>query len=372
MSNFLCRRVVILLATIIAHNLSLSNPVHAQASVAPRKNSADYKLVMTLPGLTSLQIERINVIYDSCVAKLNMGVPLQPVRKDFYTRIRPILNAKQLKALHPTAHLHSIPKQGDRGLYKVTVDVPYITPPDAVRKGDVYLPKNEKDKLRPAVLYIHGGGWSGGDKQESSMMPEALAAQGFVVFNINYRLVHRGGEFPANFTDVKDAFAFLASKSDEWRIDKAKIAVMGGSAGAHLAMLLGYCNNPKFKAEHYPNSVARPVAVVSWYGPCDFVKGRSGMVDEMLARSDSSGYTDAAPITYAKSAVPTLFIHGTKDDVVSIRHSKKMHDALVEHKIRTQMLTLEGAGHGFASDDWLKAKDASIKFLNGVFGIKAE
>ncbi len=363
-------RHAFILSLVAFQVLGMNLSVHAQASAAPRKNSADYKLVMTLPGLTAAQIERINGIYDSCVAKLNMGVPLQPVRKDFYTRIRPILNAKQLMALHPAAHLQSIPKQGDRGLYKVTLDVPYITPPDAVRKGDVYLPSNSDGKLRPAVLYIHGGGWSGGDKQESSMMPEALAAQGFVVFNINYRLVHKGGEFPANFTDVKDAFAFLASKSDEWRIDKAKIAVMGGSAGAHLAMLLGYCNNSKFKAEHYPNSKARPVAVVSWYGPCDFVKGRSGMVDEMLAKSDSSGYTDAAPITYAKSAVPTLFIHGTKDDVVSIRHSKKMHDALVEHKIRTEMLTLDGAGHGFATDDWLKAKDASIKFLNGVLSIK--
>jgi hypothetical protein len=49
-----------------------------------------------------------------------------------------------------------------------------------------------------------------------------------------------------------------------------------------------------------------------------------------------------------------------------------MHDHLVEHKIRTEMLTLDGAGHGFATDDWLKAKDASIKFLESVFGIKAE
>lgn len=339
----------------------------AQLPPKSQRNSPDYKSVAALPGITPGQLEQINKIYDSCVARLNMGMPLQPVRKEFYTRIRPILTTNQLKVLRPAVHLPAKIAQGDFELYKVILDVPYVMPPDSVRLGDVYLPKNDNGKLRPAVLYIHGGGWSGGDKLQSSDNPKALAAHGFVVFNINYRLVHAGGEFPANFLDVKDALAFLHSKSDEWKIDKTKIAVMGGSAGAHLAMLLGYCNNPKFKAEHYPNSKARVMAVVSYYGPCDFVKGRSGMVDEMLAKDAATGYVDAAPITYASSGVPTLFAHGTKDDVVSIRHSQKMHKALQDHNIRTELLVLEGAGHGFAADDWLIARDASIKFLDSVF-----
>jgi len=353
-----------LAALLLVVFLASAMEVFAQSPSQIQRNTPDYRSVISLPGITPKQVEQINSIYDSCVAKLNMGMPLQPVRKEFFTRIRPILNASQLSALQPAAHMPSSPTQGDLGLYNVTSNVPYIQPPDAVRVGDVYLPKNEEKKLRPAVLYIHGGGWSGGDKLQSSDMPKALAAHGFVVFNMNYRLVHAGGEFPANFLDVKDAMAFLASKSDEWKIDKAKIAVMGGSAGAHLAMLLAYCNNPKFKAEHYPQSVVRPMAVVSYYGPCDFVKGRSGMVDEMLAKSALTGYVDAAPITYSDHGVPTLFVHGTKDDVVSIRHSQKMHQALQERKIRSEMLTLEGAGHGFATGDWLKAKDASIKFLD--------
>lgn len=252
-------------------------------------------------------------------------------------------------------------------MYSVISDIPYVSPPDAVRLGDVYLPENESGKLRPAVLYIYGGGWSGGDKQESSEKPEALASHGFVAFNINYRLVYKGGEFPANFLDAKDALAFLASKSEEWKIDPSKIAVMGSSAGAHLAMLLGYCNNSKFKAEHYPDSDARVMAVVSYYGPCDFVKGRSGMVDEMLAKSDDNGYVDAAPITYASSAVPTLFVHGTKDDVVSIRHSQKMHQALQEKEIHSELFVLEGAGHGFDLNDGLKARNETLRFLDTVF-----
>lgn len=366
--NLSGKKISIILAILLAQSLS----AFAQSPTTIQRNSPDYKSVAALPGMTPSQLEQVNKIYDSCVARLNMGMPLQPLRREFFMKIRPILTSDQLKLLHPAAHLPSRPTQGDLGLYNVTSNIPYVKPPDAVRVGDVYLPKNEAKKLRPAVLYIHGGGWSGGDKLQSSDMPKALAAHGFVVFNINYRLVHAGGEFPANFLDVKDAMAFLASKSDEWKIDKAKIAVMGGSAGAHLAMLLGYSNNSKFKAPHYPVSIARPMAVVSFYGPCDFVKGRSGMVDEMLAKDAATGYVDAAPITYATSAVPTLFVHGTKDDVVSIRHSQKMHKALQDHNIRTELLVLEGAGHGFAADDWLKARDASIKFLDSVFKFKAE
>ncbi len=366
--NLSAQKISILVAIVFAQSLS----AFAQSPTAIKRNSPDYRAVVALPGMTQSQLEQINKIYDSCVARLNMGMPLQPLRKEFYTKIRSILTSDQLRLLQPAAHLPAGPIQGDPGLYNVTSNIPYVKPPDAVRVGDLYLPKNEAKILRPAVLYIHGGGWSGGDKLQSSDMPKALAAHGFVVFNINYRLVHAGGEFPANFLDVKDAMAFLASKSDEWKIDKTKIAVMGGSAGAHLAMLLGYCNNPKFKAQHYPQSIARPMAVVSYYGPCDFVKGRSSMVDEMLAKDAVAGYVDAAPITYANTAVPTLFVHGTRDDVVSIRHSQKMHQALLDHRIRAELLILEGAGHGFAAGDWLKAKDASIKFLDSVFNFKAD
>lgn len=97
----------------------------------------------------------------------------------------------------------------DFGSFTLTTNVPYVTPSDSVRVGDLYLPK-DTGRLHPAVLFIHGGGWVSGDKAESTGNARALAQHGFVVFNINYRLINQGGAFPADIIDTKEALAFLA------------------------------------------------------------------------------------------------------------------------------------------------------------------
>ena len=109
-----------------------------------------------------------------------------------------------------------------------------------------------------------------GSKDQMRGQARALAKHGFVVFNINYRLVGHGGEFPADLIDVKDALAFVATKDREWHVDTSRLAAMGGSAGAHLSMMLGYTPDKIFAPEHYQNNQARVVAVVSWFGPTDF------------------------------------------------------------------------------------------------------
>ncbi len=340
----------------------------AQAGGTAGRNTADYRKVISLSTLTTAQIDHVNQFYDEGTRRLSAGTPLPEVRQEFFTRVRSILNKTQRAELDGASVTNpprssSSPSVGetDNGSFTVIQNVSYVTPGDSQRVGDVYLPKSEG--LRPAVLYIHGGGWSGGDKRQSDPMVAALASHGFVVFNINYRLVGQGGEYPANLVDVKDALAFLGSQS-QWHVNPNKLAAMGGSAGAHLAMLLGYtANGPVFSA-CFPKSKARVVAVVSWFGPTDLSPGHP-MVDRYLSQSGS--YREASPVDHAATAVPTLFVHGTADSLVPIAASETMAAALQARHIPGELVRIEGAGHGFPPEGWSKALDRTIKFLDSQF-----
>lgn len=270
-----------------------------------------------------------------------------------------------------TAKVSKQLKQQDSGTeqnlenYTVTRDLAYVTPTDSVRVGDLYLPKN-KSLSNPAVIFIHGGGWNRGKKEQVNRTVIALAKHGFAVFNINYRLVGEGGEFPADLIDVKDALGFLASKASTFHIDTGRIIVMGGSAGAHLAMMLAYTSNNQFSAEHYPNSVAHPIAAVSWFGPID-LSAKHPLIEHYLANAGKEGAKNASPLNYAATAVPTLFVHGTDDPLVPFKESKRMAQALEDNKIESKLIPIPGAKHGFKDEEWTAAFDETVKFLDTQF-----
>jgi len=113
---------------------------------------------------------------------------------------------------------------------------------------DFYLPDND-ELLRPTVMFIHGGGWVGGDKNHALNIGPRLARSGYVVASINYRLVP-AGVFPNNATDCFCALAFLRVHADEYGIDPDRIAVVGYSAGAHLGGLVGLASDhPELPAD---------------------------------------------------------------------------------------------------------------------------
>lgn len=214
-------------------------------------------------------------------------------------------------------------------------NIPYNN--DTLKKHllDIYVPAGAKGKV-PLVVLIHGGGWIGNDKYaDMGYMPNTIAAilnNGMAIASIDYRFAMQA-VFPAILQDCNKAVGFLYDNADKYGLDKNRIAVMGFSAGGHLASLMGTSQNNKVNALYFPNTY-RPFqykAVVDFYGPTDLVllpgnedeKSPEGLLigAAPLLRPDLA--KAASPITYIdKNDPPFLIYHGEKDSTVSNKQSK--------------------------------------------------
>jgi acetyl esterase/lipase len=197
----------------------------------------------------------------------------------------------------------------------------------------------------PSVVFIHGGGFTGGDKRSlPTPLLDLLTQAGFNWFSVNYRLSPRY-TFPSPTDDVERALEFLKSHAERYKIDSRRIVLLGQSAGGHLVSFVG----AKHKAQ---NGVA---AVVSFYGEHDLVsrtrpqtecaisgqirhtdKPETCLSDGLKAflgitevnSTSAKILRDASPITYVdKNMPPYLLIHGTKDLHVPYEQSLLMRDA---------------------------------------------
>jgi acetyl esterase/lipase len=231
-------------------------------------------------------------------------------------------------------------------------DVSYVSPPDTRRAGDLYLPKNGPI-LRPAVIIVHGGSWSKGDKQD---VPETVIARyfghlGFVCFSINYRLLGNGGEFPNDIIDLKEALAFLVANREKWHIDSGRLATIGSSSGATATMIAAYAPNAGVLANaNYGREHVRVAAVATFSAPSDFSTLPSNpYVKEYLqscrAASEQEKYKIISPITYAAGAVPTIMVHGTVDKNVPYSQAVKMAQSLRENHVPAELIAVDGASH---------------------------
>jgi acetyl esterase/lipase len=196
---------------------------------------------------------------------------------------------------------------------------------------DLYSPKG-LDQSVPGLIFIHGGGWKHGKKEDYRLYGRTFAQKGYVVASVQYRL---SGEarYPAAIHDVKAAVRWMRSQGESIGVDPDHIGVAGGSAGGHLAMMLGYTSDEsKFDGNSGHTGVSSRVqAVVNIYGPTDltteFSRQRSsgsllqgffgGTYDQK-----TSLYEQASPIRYVTpDDPPTLILHGTIDDVVPINQA---------------------------------------------------
>ena len=212
-------------------------------------------------------------------------------------------------------------------------NIPYNN--DTVQKHllDIYLPANAKGKL-PLVILIHGGGWLGNDKYaDLGYMKKTivdLVNNGFALASIDYRWSTQA-TFPAQIQDCNRAVSFLYDNAGKYGFDKNNFAVLGWSAGGHLASLQGLANNNKVANFYMPNTSKsfKIKAVVDFYGPSEIImlpKGDDAKSPEglllgaaPLARPDLA--KAASPVTYVdKNDPPFLIIHGEKDDIVSNKH----------------------------------------------------
>lgn len=241
---------------------------------------------------------------------------------------------------------------------------------------DIYLPANTQGKI-PLVVLIHGGGWIGNDKTADigymGNTVSALINNGIAIASINYRWATEA-QFPAQIQDCNQALIFLVKNADKYQLDKSRIAIMGFSAGGHLASLQGLANNNNV-AGFFMNNKAQKFnikAVVDYYGPSELTslassedpKAPEGLLigASPVARPDLAAI--ASPVTYIdKNDPPFLIFHGEKDNIVTNRQSKLLSGWLTAKGVKNELIIVKDAPHFGKMYDTEEFKNKVVDFL---------
>lgn len=230
---------------------------------------------------------------------------------------------------------------------------------------DIVRPKTKGP--HPAVVAIHGGGFRAGQRTSYLPLCIRLAQRGYVAATVSYRLAPRH-QFPAAVEDVKAAVRFLRGNAKKYDIDPMYIGATGGSAGGHLALMLGLTGAMRIfegSAGHLDQSSAVQ-AVVNYYGPTDFTESYGKSVDAaqvlpMFLGGDllhnRKAHIAASPLYYVTpQSAPILTVHGTRDAYVNYEQAAWLTSKLVSAEVETELETISGAGHGFKGPDAERAE----------------
>jgi acetyl esterase/lipase len=278
------------------------------------------------------------------------------------------------------------------GLYAQNTDTPKKL---IVEKGIVYGKGGTQDmKLDlarptgkgpfPAIVCIHGGAWTMGDRADLSRptgffggksLIEMLAEEGYVAATVSYRLAP-AAKFPAQIEDCKAAVRFLRKHAEKYAINPDKIGAVGFSAGGHLACLLGVCR-PEDNLEGMggcEDCESAVQAVCSFFGPTDLTT--PDMTNDLVVKSimepwlgfnfkdNPEVYRKASPVCYVnKKCPPFLFIHGTRDPVVNLRHSHDLAKKLTELGISAKVIEIKDAGHGWGGKNVELSSQKMLEFF---------
>ena len=246
-------------------------------------------------------------------------------------------------------------------------DVDYVGQGDTSQFLDIYLPANINDP-RPAVIYIHGGSWAAGEKGGAPRyLSDLVTEYGFVLVDINYRL-SKQSTFPAQIHDCKTAIRYLRENADLYSIDTCRIGLLGSSAGAQLATLVGLSQDDPFLEganQGYANHSSHVQAVASISGLADFLTLDSSFPNfcppESKQDREGSAVThllgcqisicediaeDASPVSYLSTNEPPFSIHhGKLDCTVPAAQSQLLYNKLVAKDNEAEIFIYPNAGH---------------------------
>jgi len=214
---------------------------------------------------------------------------------------------------------------------------------------DLHVPDDADDAVGvPVVVWIHGGGFTSGDRRYLPLTMEpgsvfaAVTEAGLACATVDYRLAAEAG-WPAQRDDVAAAISFLRARAGEYGLDASRLATWGESAGGHLALMAGL-TDPGI------------AAVVAWYPLTDlallpasaFEGGAQTRLFGRLAADAPDVLAEASPITYVSAASPPcLLVHGDGDVTLPALHSERFHQALSAAGVESACQIVPGAGHCF-------------------------
>ncbi len=229
---------------------------------------------------------------------------------------------------------------------RITRGVQFAAPEGVLLTVDIYQPPTAGHF--PTVVQIYGGAWQRGGPGDYEVFARDVASHGYVVFAIDYRHAP-AWQWPAQQDDVRTALGWIRAHAPEYDADPSKLALIGRSAGAQLAMITAL-QDPSVSA------------VVSYYGPVNLTQGwreppRPDPIDSRSVLEAYLGgtpdqmpdrYRDASPITHVSAKAPrSLLIYGARDHVVLARFGRQLHDALRAAGAASELIVIPWAEHAF-------------------------
>jgi acetyl esterase/lipase len=244
----------------------------------------------------------------------------------------------------------------------VTVDrnIVYTSGDQMPQALDLFRPVSAAGS-RPAVVFLHGGGWSAGSKNDFQRQAAYLATRGYVCISVNYRLSQQA-PWPAALEDAKAAVRWLRANAATYGLDPKRIAAAGGSAGGQLAALLGTTAGVKTMEgdRGSPGFSSAVQAVVAFNPLTDFFSAQEETKSPEAVTKQVSAYLggtmdklpeiymQASPIAHVGPAsAPFLFLHGDSDTTLPYSQSTEMQSALQAVGVRAELYTAAGGNHGF-------------------------
>ena len=234
--------------------------------------------------------------------------------------------------------------------YEAVRDVVYKKINGFDAKVDIYTRYDRRPG--PTMVYIHGGGWANGNKEQYVLWMLPYLQQGMRVVSVQYRLAGVAPA-PAAVKDCRCALYWVFQNAAKYGFDPNRIAITGGSAGGHLVLMTGLlkptnglddeCSGPA------PGSVK---AIVNYYGAADLVSGHAANVPGLRtwlkgAESPLDLAARLSPLTYVRrGGPPVLTIHGDADEMVPYQDSLKLRDALTAAQVPNELVTIPGGKHG--------------------------
>ncbi|HSI62273.1 MAG TPA: alpha/beta hydrolase [Candidatus Saccharimonadia bacterium] len=242
----------------------------------------------------------------------------------------------------------------------ITRDIEYARVGDVSLKLDLYVPSGAVKS--PVIVYVHGGAWRAGSKEDMPL--EGLVKQGFAVASVDYRL-STDAKFPAMMHDIKAAIRFVRAKGkDHGLADTSRIAVVGSSAGGHLAALVGVTNGVKELEGTVgtdPKASSDVQAIISIFGGSNLqtilAQSTPGglIIREPALELLLGGLPDkkpelarlGSPVTHVDASdPPLLLIHGDADPQMPYEQSLELKAAYGKAGLKVQLITIPGGKHG--------------------------
>jgi acetyl esterase/lipase len=221
---------------------------------------------------------------------------------------------------------------------------------DSMQRMDIYLPAGRSATTTKSVVLIHGGGWNAGSKNDFASYIDTLKKRfpDYAIFNLDYRLATSNTIFPTQEMDVKAAIDFIVANALEYGINKNEMALLGASAGAHLALLQAYkYNDVKIKV------------AIDFFGPTDLTvmynEPWHSMIPyllQMLTGTTPSAnpkiYQQSSPAYFVTAKTPpTLILQGGSDQVVDPSQSRLLKDKLEKAGVDHELVIYPREGHGW-------------------------